>query len=225
MIGNLGDQKLTKILHTNQHQIFKLRNWDFFKRNGSIPVYFSHAATLVLPCMPFINGRFHIYQFSLFSCTQFDLWNLQRIINFQLQQRTLAVGTPREIRCLIIHDFQTLIVNDNLLGCRGSILALVAWHEFLRLKCLLAVDLDLPEFFFHLRSSVLEFSNCSDIADTKSLLADHLDWFDLVLSLHTSNNHSYPCSSGVAWFSKWVLFLVIMIWELLPKFTLLQVIR
>ncbi len=116
-------------------------------------------------------------------------------------------------------------MNDNLLGCRGSILALVAWHEFLRLKCLLAVDLDLPEFFFHLRSSVLEFSNCSDLADTKSLLADHLDWFDLVLSSHTSNNHSYTCSSGVAWFCKWVLFLVIMIWELLPKFTLLQVIR
>jgi hypothetical protein len=89
-------------------------------------------------------------------------------------------------------------VNDSLLGCRGSILALATWHEILRLKCLLAVDLDLPEFFFHLRGRVLQICDCSDVGDTKSLLADHLDWFDLVLSLHNSNNQSYACSSGVA---------------------------
>lgn len=159
----------------------------------------------------------------LFSCTQFDLWNFQRIINFQFQQRTLSVGTQWEIRCLIIDDFQILIVNDNLLGCTGSILALDTWHQILRLTCLLAVDLDLPEFFFHLRSRVLQICDCSDLADTKSLLADHLDSFDLVLSSHNSNNQSYTCISGVAWLSKWVLFLVI--WERLPEFTLLQVIR
>ncbi len=89
-------------------------------------------------------------------------------------------------------------MNDNLLGCTGSILVLDTWHEILSLKCLLAVDLDLPEFFFHLRSCVLQICDCSDLADTKSLLADHLDWFDLVLSLHNSNNQSYTCSSGVA---------------------------
>jgi hypothetical protein len=76
----------------------------------------------------------------------------------------------------------------------------------MRLKCLLAVDLDLPEFFFPSQESCIANLRLLRFADTKSLLADHLDWFDLVLSSHNSNNQSYTCSGGVAGFSKWVLF-------------------
>ncbi len=89
-------------------------------------------------------------------------------------------------------------MNDNLLGCTGSILVLDTWHEILSLKCLLAVDLDLPEFFFPSQELCITNLRLPDLADTKSLLADHLDWFDLVLSSYNSNNQSYTCSSGVA---------------------------